>query len=513
MNSAKLDRLNYEKYPVRKSAESAVVEWGYSAVISALDAVVAQFGAQPSRGAFFEVEAAPILADPIDGHTGIDMDKIDPPGGKYYMLPNWKLRNEDEVHGNMVVMTNAAGLSPVSMAKIAIDSGAVALMIVNTLDTKNPDFVYSADCFEVECDFAEESIDIPVIMVSLTSGNVLTTANAPPPSVEDEVAPYGLPDRVRLYSGGDRPFFEDVSNDRPMVYIIHNLMTDEECDALIKSAENKVKPYDESVFNYLEGTDKRKKEGEKQAVKGVERAYLWRGVLKSFEQKQIDERIEQVTGFPQDHFSDFQVNKFQNGAYDGPHHDSLPGQSQIQSATIHVFLSDLEDTEEGGGELVFPSANPPIKIRPKKGMAVVYHNHDEEGTLDTSTIHAELATTASQGVKWTARKWIYSDPLPPSRRTVLPLVALLFGGKLPSFVKAGHDILVYEYGVDQGSFYFDKACVICPILLLFGITSLIGKIMTKKNGDDSKQQSSTSKSKSTNTQSSKKTKKKNVKSD
>jgi len=60
----KLVRLNdYEKvkyrqiFPKRKGEEAAVVEWGHSAIISALDAVVAKFGPQPSMGASFEVEA------------------------------------------------------------------------------------------------------------------------------------------------------------------------------------------------------------------------------------------------------------------------------------------------------------------------------------------------------------------------------------------------------------------------------------------------------------------------
>ena len=48
----------------------------------------------------------------------------------------------------------------------------------------------------------------------------------------------GMPDRVRIYSGGDRPFFEDVSAGGPMVYLIHNLMSgDGEVEHVIEKAE------------------------------------------------------------------------------------------------------------------------------------------------------------------------------------------------------------------------------------------------------------------------------------
>jgi hypothetical protein len=66
--AATLDaNLDYKLFPLRTNEEAAVVEWGSSAIISALDGAVANFGPQTSLGAFFEVETAPILANPING--------------------------------------------------------------------------------------------------------------------------------------------------------------------------------------------------------------------------------------------------------------------------------------------------------------------------------------------------------------------------------------------------------------------------------------------------------------
>jgi len=426
-----------------------VVEWGHSAVISALEAAVAGFGPQTSRGAFFEVETSVVLSKPIDGNTEREI-----------------LVNADEIEGNMLLMTNAADLSSVKMAKLAQNSGAAALMVVNVRDPESPDFIYSLQPQnDEEAAWAEENIEIPVIMVSLASGNLLTSA-------QDPQINNGMPERVRLYAGGDRPFFEDASSTDPMVYLIHNLLTEAECDSLIHMATGKTELVDDSIDNVLEGTKASSKSVGK--ISGVERFFLWRGAFKGQEGKAIDERLEQVTGYPTGHFSDFQLNKYSgDNARIGPHYDELPGQKIAQLATITIFLNDVEDGE--GGEMVFPSGDPPLKIRPKKGMAVVHHNLNEDKTLDAYSIHAELPYVSKNGStnKWTAKRWVYTDPITPSHRIILPVVAATFGGKLPAIVKDLHATFVEKFGEETGAMYFEKLLIVLPIVLLVSIVSLI----------------------------------------
>jgi len=453
LKSFDYETVKYEQiFPRRVGEEAAVVEWGHSAIISAIDAVVAKFGPQPSMGASFEVEAAPVLADPMDGGS------------------SGELNNADQVHGNMCVMTNSAGLSGVAMAKIAKDSGAVALMVVNVLEIDNPDYIYSMSCeSEKECEWAELNIDIPVIMISLSSGNVLTTASSTTTSNDSSSNNDNLsmPDRVRLYAGGDRPFFEDVQHEQPVVYLIHNLLTPAECDALIRQSAPLLEPVLEEP-NSLEGvTDAGS------SSFGIERAFLWRGLLKSHDQKAIDERIEQVTGFPQNHISDFQVNKFTSGSYHAPHYDALPGGGlNPHLASIHFFLSD----DISGGEFVFPLSKKPIKIIPKKGLAVVFHNTLEDGQVDSLSAHGELAIT-NDGTKWTARKWIYQQPVSKARRVVVPLIAYPFGGKAPTWMKELHNTLVQKFGADIGSTYFDQILMAIPVVILLCIAALVRRLV------------------------------------
>lgn len=466
--------LDYDLFPLRATHEAAVIEWGNSAIISALDAAVASFGPQTSRGAFFEVETAPVLANPIDGRgSRSSIPTEEPIDGVSVSYPG-PLKNKDEVDGNLVIMTNDAKMSGVTMARIAKESGAAALMIVNT-DSEYPDFIYSLHALnEEEEDYAEEHIDIPVIMVSLASGNLITQATVEEGMKDEDIVNNGLPERVRLYGAGDRPFFEDVVSNNPVLYLIHNLMSPTECETLIKSAEGKMDLVDDTVSNILEHTVP--SSDMKPKAINIEKVQLWKGQLNSHLGKQIEERIEQVTGYPQDQFSDWQISKYVKGSRYDLHYDQTPSQKQFYPplATITVFLNDIE--EDIGGEVVFPypKEGNPIMIQPKEGLAFVHHTSDYEGKFDDAAVYGDIELGGDgTTVKYIAKKFVYGTPLPPSRRVILPILALPFGGKLPRFVISAHDFMIDTFG-DDGYFYFDKAVVVCLGLFVVALVSIVG---------------------------------------
>jgi len=496
-NGRSLSDLDYESYPMRTAAEAAVVEWGHSAIISALDAAVASFGPQTSRGAYFEVEASPVLADPVDGDVERlleDGSAVDP--------ATFKLKNSDQVEGNMVVMTNAAGMTGVEMARIAKNSGAAALMVVNT-DKDHPDFIYSMEPEDDEEEEYAKTVDIPVVMVSRTSGNVLTTATVVEGMTEEEMKNlpnHGMPERVRLYAGGDRPFFEDVTaaTALPTVYLIHNMLTDAECTDLIASAGGKFKELDDTKTSILEHITA-SSDGKVKAV-GIDRAVLWKGQLHSHAGKQIEERIDQVTGYPAEHFSDWHVDRFRSGSFFAPHFDVLP--TQIPIASISVFLNDVP--EESGGDIVYPNVSDgtPVKIHPTRGLAVVHHNTDDQYQFDAATLHAELELTGGDdAVKYVARKYIYALPQSPARRVVLPIAAMMAGGALPDIVLQLHDVVVDKFGLEKGPLYFDKIMTMFPVVLLLLLASAVtsavkGKVSASgSSSSDGKNSSSGAKKK------------------
>lgn len=457
--TANIQDLNYRIYPRRSEDEAAVIEWGNSAIISALDASVAHFGPQTSQAALLEVETMPVLATPINGRW----EKEDS-GEEIHRFSEKVIRrldNADEVHGNAVVMTNTGDLTGVEMALIAQKSGAAALIIVN-VDEERPDDIYRLPNEE-----ESEKIDIPVVMISLNSANLLTSVTVTPEMKQEDIVNNGMPERIRLYAGGDRPFFEDVEAAEPTIYIIHNLLTKKECDALIDQAKDIVAP--------ITGNDALQLTQDYKKFVNIERVMIWDGLLKNPERKGIDERIEQVTGFPAAYYSDFIVDRVEKGSYWKPHYDTIDG-SIVPAASITIFLS----TPREGGELVFPSTTgDPVKVKPTKGLAVVHHNSDENNQFEVNSIHALLPVTSSDAM-YVARKFILPGPVSKTRRIALPLLAYVNHGKLPYFVVILYKIMIDQFGSENGETYFDKFFIVVPGLVVIVIGQLVVNFAWKK---------------------------------
>ena len=462
--------LDYRVFPKRSAEEAAVLEWGNSAIITALDASVAYFGPQTKDAALLEVETRPILAKPLNGVRSADSKAYQELGTPLPVVP---LENQDEVVGSMVIMTNESGLTGVQLAKIAQESGAAALLVVN-FDSERPDDIYRLPAD----DDAAAEIEIPVVMISLNSANLLASAmydatsrRTPPSRLTNKY----LPDRVRLYAGDDRPFFEDVESSQPTIYLIHDLLTSTECDALIKQAESRVRPLvKDDVLQHSSGATQ---------AHQVDRVTLWQGLLQFPAQKTIEERIEQVTAFPANHFSDFVVDRYQDGSYTQPKYDIF-GDRLVPVASISIFLSDAPSN--GGGEIVYPSVaqGSPVKVIPRKGLAVVHHNTNEQGQFDTSSQHAVLPVKG--GPFYVAHKFIYMEPASYARRLSLPIIALPFGGKLPDLVLQLYEYMIQQFGPDAGESYFDKVCVFVPMLLVLCLAQFVADRMRAKSGQNDK---------------------------
>lgn len=291
--------------------------------------------------------------------------------------------------------------------------------------------------------------------------------------------------RIRLYAGGDRPFFEDVEAASPTIYVIHNLLSESECESLVNKAQSLVSPVTEN--------DPLQLTLDAEKFVNTERVMLWQGMLQGPERKAIEERIEQVTGFPSAHYSDFVVDKLTSKrSYWQPHYDTLAG-GYVPMATITVFLSD---PPASGGEIVYPStAGDPIKIRPVKGMAVVHHNTDEKHRFEANSIHALRPIEGGGEPFYVARKFILPLPVSKARRIVLPVAALFTGGKLPSFIVKLHEKMVEQFGVESGDAYFDKLCVFVPVLMILLLAQYIAQSVQKQMKGPARRKSNSSGSK------------------
>jgi hypothetical protein len=291
----------------------------------------------------------------------------------------------------------------------------------------------------------------------------------------------------------------------PAIYLIHNLLTIEECSFLVQQASTRLErqrpiqkenddtqngPLQQLLFHMASSSSS-------SSYINTQSIRLWQqglSVLQSVMSRAMEERMDQATGFPATHFSDFVVSHLQPGAQWWPlsHPSSHPPQQQQQQqpvpmAILTIFLT--QPPPNSGGELYYPQAQGgPVKIRPQKGLAVIHHNVNERHEFDPNSVYGLLEYSpltiehmksiidddddndASQPVEYyIAQKYVYAEPISHTRRVVLPLLVAFCGGRLPSIVSKVHGWMVDRYGYATGDLYFDKLCVFGPVLLLLGL--------------------------------------------
>lgn len=430
-------------FPQRSNDDSALLEWGHSAVIHAADAVVAAFGLQAHEEEFdLGIEASPVFASPSQG--------CEP------------LRNADDLRSQMVFMFSGA-CDFETKAKHAVQAGAVALVVINH-DQSRPDHAFAMARSSVAPGSEQATADdvswntqIPCVMVSWNSGQAI---------LEDR------PERLRLYPGGGRPFIESVSDDSPVVFLIHNLLSEEECTFLKESAKGVLRPStpaDDDVWVK-----------QRPVERSFNSATLHHGIWKSAHHKAIDEKLFSIINFPSEYFADLQINEFVEGGTHGPHYDSdkLPSVYRERVMTV-VFCLNTVAQDDGGG-LVFPKAG--LRVQPQAGMAIVYHNTVEDGSLDMTSLHSHERLL--NGSKWTATQRIHAAPLPLAGRTVIPALIMLSGGHTPQWMFWYRDWTMDTFGVDRGFELFNQsflALVALVVLLIFAALYLLLRRTPKKN--------------------------------
>lgn len=124
--------------------------------------------------------------------------------------------------------------------------------------------------------------------------------------------------------------------------------------------------------------------------------------------KSIEKKIAELTMLPSSNGESLQVLNYGIGEEYRPHYDYFDPSTEgglfqycrggQRVATVIMYLADTEE----GGETIFPQAN--IKVRPKKGNALIFYNCTPDGSEDPLTLHG--GAPVIKGEKWIATKWI-----------------------------------------------------------------------------------------------------------
>lgn len=182
----------------------------------------------------------------------------------------------------------------------------------------------------------------------------------------------------------------------PRVVVFGNLLSDEECDALIELAQPKL-ARSLTVDNQTGGEE-------------VNSARTSDGMFFGRAENPVCERVErrlaELLRWPFENGEGLQVLRYRTGAQYVPHYDyfdpAQPGTAHIvqrggqRVATIVMYLR----TPERGGATVFPDIG--LEVQPVKGSAVFF-SYDRPHP-DTKTLHG--GTPVTLGEKYVATKWL-----------------------------------------------------------------------------------------------------------
>jgi prolyl 4-hydroxylase len=174
----------------------------------------------------------------------------------------------------------------------------------------------------------------------------------------------------------------------PLIVVLGNVLSDEECDQLIQQSKDRLQR--SKVANSLQVDELRTssstffQEGENELV------------------SRIEKRVSQIMNIPVEHGEGLQILNYKVGQEYKAHFDFFSSGSRAASnpriSTLVMYLNDVEQ----GGETYFPKLN--LSVSPQKGMAVYFEYFYNDQSLNDLTLHGGAPVVV--GDKWAATQWI-----------------------------------------------------------------------------------------------------------
>jgi prolyl 4-hydroxylase len=176
--------------------------------------------------------------------------------------------------------------------------------------------------------------------------------------------------------------------EEPLIVVLGNVLSDEECDELIRLSKDRmhrsrigaVREEDElrtssSMFFH---------EGENDLI------------------ARIEKRISQIMNIPVEHGEGLQILNYKVGQEYKAHFDFFTSTNKVVNnpriSTLVIYLNDVEE----GGETYFPKLQ--FTVSPQKGMAVYFEYFYDNQTLNELTLHGGAPVVI--GDKWAATQWM-----------------------------------------------------------------------------------------------------------
>jgi prolyl 4-hydroxylase len=185
---------------------------------------------------------------------------------------------------------------------------------------------------------------------------------------------------------------------RPVIAVLANVLSTEECEQLIALARPRLTP--STVVDPGTG-DKRPAE-----YRDSEGMFFAPGETPLI--AALDVRFSQIMNSPADHGEGLQVLRYGPGTRYTPHFDFLVPRNAASEESLRrsgqrvsslvAYLNDVP----GGGETAFPHAG--LSVCPQRGNAVYFEYCNSRGQVDAASLHAGAPVT--EGEKWAVTKWM-----------------------------------------------------------------------------------------------------------
>ncbi|OIK12629.1 2OG-Fe(II) oxygenase [Bacillus sp. MUM 13] len=181
--------------------------------------------------------------------------------------------------------------------------------------------------------------------------------------------------------------------EEPLVVVLGNVLSYEECDELIQLSKARIQ---------------RSKIGADSSINEIRTSS---GMF--FEKNEsdiidkVEKRITSIMGIPNENSDGIQILNYKPGQEYKPHYDFFSSTSKAaQNNRISTLIIYLNDVEEGG-ETFFPNLN--FSVTPQKGLAVYFEYFYNDQTLNELTLHG--GAPVIQGEKWVATQWMRRQKL------------------------------------------------------------------------------------------------------
>ncbi|UXH46763.1 2OG-Fe(II) oxygenase [Rossellomorea vietnamensis] len=185
----------------------------------------------------------------------------------------------------------------------------------------------------------------------------------------------------------DRDIQIIVKMEEPLIVVLGNVLSHEECDELIQLSKDRVE---------------RSKIGNTRTVDGLRTSSSVFLEESHDVVTRVEKRVSQIMNIPVEHGEGLQILNYKPGQEYKAHFDFFSASARpVKNPRISTLVMYLNDVEEGG-ETYFPKLG--LSVSPQKGMAVYFEYFYDNQELNDLTLHGGAPVVI--GDKWAATQWM-----------------------------------------------------------------------------------------------------------